>query len=1265
MSVRAPASRSRASVEGPSDRFAVQALGDAPPMERPVPLPVPLPLPLRLSPFVPRPRVRSISANVGFGSIAAALAFGLALSLSTTARGQVGPEESARLMKPAPGLKATLFAAEPMVINPTNIDVDSRGRVWVTEGLNYRLYRNEKGEIERRGDSDYIKILEDTNGDGKADKVTIFADRIYPVPMGIAVEERYDGDGKYVGCKVYVGNSPDILVLEDTNGDDKADKRYPLLTGFGGIDSDHGVHGMFLGLDGKLYFTHGDGCCSVQPDKSQITQNFNVLDKSGRRVVSDQLANTLRVNRDGTQFEILADRQRNNYEVALNSFGNAFVSDNDDDGNRGCRILWIMEGGKYGYRTPGSPRHWGEDVPGNVPKLVGTGNGSPCGVAVYEGDLFGPSLKGTILEAEAGTRQINMFPLSREGAAFRTSYEVLLSSDDPWFRPVDMAAAPDGSLFVADWYDAGVGGHAFRDQTTGRIYRVAPENHEPKAVVHDFGTVEGLLRALRSPTIATQDAARRGLIERGQDACGSLAEVFLKDADPIQRARALWVWAGIDGVEVALQALADDDARIREQGIRMLGRDVSRVGDVTLPEGASPAPLAASAHLESLIPMASDPDPGVRRELILALRDVETEKVGPALLTLTRLWDGADRWYLEALGLALQKREPSFLAKLFDGNLFGDLDLDWNGNAANLALPPYFPIDRNEAYISAGEPSPPATALSKTLGLAWRLPRPEAAPILARVLANAASADLRERALEILASVPDPSVVDRIAAIALDSNEEDRTRLVLGVLTRKIGAEWAAARGNPSVGRLAERALETPALRVAGLRLVAALGDVRYGPALTGLLKDADPEVREAAVETIARVRPEGARETIERLIAEAKGRGGSDPLSEAAVRALPRFGDVRERLDGLIGDEEYPVGVRRQALKTLATSREGADRVIELARTEELPADLRKDAAALLYGHPDGEVRNRASRALPPLTGAAGRPLPPIQELLRREGNPERGREVFASANGQQACATCHRVRGRGNWIGPDLSTIGAKYGKDELIRSIVNPNDAIGYNYRTHVVALKDGQVVSGLPFEETATELVLKTADNRKIAIALDEIEERTLSDVSLMPEGLAETMDDGQLVDLVAYLATLRRPVSVVGLAEVAAGSVDPETGRGADGSALAWRRATADAESRIALPGSGSPATMRVPIVSPIPQSARIVLDAAPGAEVRAWLDGRPLAIDDEATVELPAGRSELLVETRGGSSASIAAAIVSDKPVEFQPGPVADAGGDR
>src|SRR3982750_1188487 len=115
--------------------------------------------------------------------VAMLIVWALALVWSHPAVAQVKPEESAKMLKPADGLEATLWASEPMVVNPTTIDVDSRGRVWVTEGLNYRLTRGGNRQFHRIPDADKIKILEDTDHDGKSDKVTVFADRIFPVPM--------------------------------------------------------------------------------------------------------------------------------------------------------------------------------------------------------------------------------------------------------------------------------------------------------------------------------------------------------------------------------------------------------------------------------------------------------------------------------------------------------------------------------------------------------------------------------------------------------------------------------------------------------------------------------------------------------------------------------------------------------------------------------------------------------------------------------------------------------------------------------------------------------------------------------------------------------------------------------------------------------------------------------------------------------------------------------------------------------------------------
>ncbi len=170
--------------------------------------------------------------------------------LASTARAQLAPADSFALLHPSDGFEVELWASEPDVNNPTSVDVDSRGRVWIAEGQNYRLWHNR--HLKRAAGTDRIKIVEDADGDGRADRVTVFAENVFPVPMGIAIEELYDERGDYTGCRLYVGNSPDVLVLEDTDGDDRADRRFPLLTGFGGIDSDHGVHGMTLALDGRL-----------------------------------------------------------------------------------------------------------------------------------------------------------------------------------------------------------------------------------------------------------------------------------------------------------------------------------------------------------------------------------------------------------------------------------------------------------------------------------------------------------------------------------------------------------------------------------------------------------------------------------------------------------------------------------------------------------------------------------------------------------------------------------------------------------------------------------------------------------------------------------------------------------------------------------------------------------------------------------------------------------------------------------------------------
>ena len=243
-----------------------------------------------------------------------------------------------------PGLKATLFASEPQILSPTNIDVDHRGRVWVCEVVNYRAHaRNNK-----RPQGDRILILEDTNGDGKADTQKVYYQgRDVDAALGICV----------LGNRVIVTCAPNVIVFTDEDGDDKPDSRELLFTQAGRPQDDHSTHSFVFGPDGKLYWNMGNNGGFVHDANGKLivdTAGNHVLDR--RQLGRFKDARTpywggmiFRCNPNGSEFEVLGHNFRNNYEVAVDSFGNVWQSDNDDDGNYGVRINYVLEGGNYGY----------------------------------------------------------------------------------------------------------------------------------------------------------------------------------------------------------------------------------------------------------------------------------------------------------------------------------------------------------------------------------------------------------------------------------------------------------------------------------------------------------------------------------------------------------------------------------------------------------------------------------------------------------------------------------------------------------------------------------------------------------------------------------------------------------------------------------------------------------------------------------------------------------------------------------------------------
>jgi putative membrane-bound dehydrogenase-like protein len=616
-----------------------------------------------------------------------------------------GPEAAAaevKKMKVPEGLEATLFASEPMVVNPSDMDIDEQGRIWITEGANYRLTMHKDWGLIRPG-GDRIVILEDSNRDGKADKETVFyQDMTVNTALGICV----------LGNQAIVSSSPWVFVLTDTDGDSKADRRELLFEDTSKGDHDHCMHAFVFGPDGKLYFNFGNEVKELRRPKGGLMslplngpvpahESEPVIDLAGNRVKTDgkpyRQGMAFRCNLDGTDVESVGWNFRNNYELAVDSFGTIWQSDNDDDGNRGVRINYVMEFGNYGYtdeitgaswgqgwkkaQAKGASEeqkpsyHWYQNDPGVIPNLLQTGNGSPTGIAIYEGKLLPQVFRNQMIHCDAGPRVVRAYPVTPAGAGYKATVEELLTSPDSWYRPSDVCVGPDGAVYIADWHDAGVGGHNMADRKletmTGRIYRVAPKGHKPTVAKINLKSPAGCVAALQSPNQATRYLAWTTLNEIQAKGEKELLKLWKSDDDRM-RARALHLLARIKGrgTRYVEAALADPNPDLRILGLRT----------------ARALKLDVIPYLRQL---ASDPSAQVRRECAIALRGHKSEEAPKLWTTLATQHDGQDRWYLEALGLAMDKQEDKFfdawLAKVGEGwNTPAGRDIVWRSRASKV-----------------------------------------------------------------------------------------------------------------------------------------------------------------------------------------------------------------------------------------------------------------------------------------------------------------------------------------------------------------------------------------------------------------------------------------------------------------------------------------------------------------------------------------------------------------------------------------------------
>ena len=1005
---------------------------------------------------------------------------GLVAITAGVQRSPVSPARPASLdsLDVADGLTPTLVAEAPTLTNPTNIDVDARGRIWLLEGFNYRKFKPKP----LRAAGDRIVILEDTTGDGVADKSTVFYQGTdIDAAMGIVV----------LGNRVIVSAYKNIFVFTDTNGDDKPDKKEVLFTSVG-EDHDHSVHAFVFGADGRLYFNGGNETGALMDPAGKV-----LVDRAGNRVEQKrapyQDGMVFRLEPDGTGIEVLGNNFRNPYELAVDAFGTVWQSDNDDDGNRSTRLNYVMEGGNFGFkdemtgagwrtrRTGMSaeiPRqHWHSDDPGAMPNVRINGAGSPSGIAVYEGTLLPRQFWHTLLHADAGTAEVRAYPIRADGAGYAADViPIVRGPRDRMFRPVDVASAPDGSIIIADWYDAGVGGHNMSDQSQGRIIRIAPPGVRYTVPALDLTTPDGAVRALRSPNHATRYLgyeALHGMRGRAEDALVAM----YRGADQWDRARSLWLLARIPerGAYHIDAAVRDTNPDIRIVALRAARRI-----------GADVLPIA-----ERLV---RDPSSAVRREVAISLRHNESPRAAALWAELALQHDGRDRWYLEALGVSADRQWDRF---------FGA----W--------------LDR------AGDGVSNAAARD----IVWRSRSPRALPLLERLASDVSvpaterlrylraldfhDAEARQRSL--LAVLPsERSLPPVIPSEARSAKSRDLHLMTLAILTQ---LDARLAKGNPAVQSALTRTLASTRGTTQYVELTEKYG-ARDQP--DELIRLALEKPNETAGSEAARVALAwGGAPRFAALV------HGQDEVSTR--RALAVLGrnftpQVDSIVVGVVLDTKRSVALRRWAVQTMGNGSAATQRLLRLVQAGQLPNELKPAAAGVLFSA-NAAVRDSAAKYLipPAITTADGKTLPSLGLLAARTGEAAAGRAVF-----QRACAACHVAQGAGVDFGPNLTEIGDKLPKSGLYMAILDPSAGVAFGYEGYNVRTRDGQQHLGYIASETADELVVRMIGGIDRRVAKRTVVERKRLDGSLMPQGLERAMTEGELVNLVEYLSMLRRP-----------------------------------------------------------------------------------------------------------------------------------------
>jgi quinoprotein glucose dehydrogenase len=1050
------------------------------------------------------------------------------------------------------GVEARLWAAEPMLANPVSFCFDERGRCyvaetfrlhhgvpdnrdhpeWVDDDLASRTVEDRVALLHKylgdrfhefETEHERVRLIEDTRGAGKADRATVFADGFKDAEAGLGAGLLARHGNVYYTCV------PDLWLMKDTKGKGKADVRQSLAHGFGVhvCFFGHDLHGLRMGPDGRLYFSVGD-------------RGLNVTTKEGKRLFNPDSGAVLRCEPDGSNLEVVATGLRNPQELAFDARGNLFTVDNNSDSGDRCRLVYVVPGGDSGWRTG---YQYGSDLgdrgPFNAEKVWGLGDPDqpayivpplahlttgPAGLVYNPGAVALPSDYADHFfvcdfQGASSRSAVWSFAVKPKGAAFEaTDVREFLKG----MLPTDCDFGPDGGFYVSDWV------HGWALTGKGRIYRFAdteaaknPEVGEVKKLLaegFDDKSFGDLIRLLYHPDMRVRQEAQFALVGKGHEAVPVLADTAEESADPPVRLHAVWGLGQLarggeaEATAALVKLLKHHHADVREQAARALADSRTAPAAPLLPllrDGSPRARFFAAVALAG-----AKPDREAIQAVVAMLRengdgDAYLRHAGALALAAT-----GDRAALAAaakdesapvrlaVAVALRRLRAPEVA-----DLLTDADPRVATEAARATYDEPIPEAMPRLADQLGRPKQPEFLLWRALGANFLLGKSDNATAL---VAFAARTDvpeaLRVEAVKLLGAWASPGRRDRITGVTQDLGAREAAPAAEALRARldallagpdAVLAEAAGAAGRlgikevaPQMLALASDTKRAPGSRVAALQALAVFRDDNTTRATRMALDDADPRVRAEGRRLLAKADPTAAVASLEKALAD-----GTLVEKQSALAVLGEM-----------------TGPGADALLE-----KGLDRLLAKDYPAELQLDL-LDAAASRKSGKVWEKRKRYEDGLP-----KDDPLAEFGPALAG-GDAEAGRRIFLYKT-EAACLRCHKVKGEGGDVGPDLAGIGGKQSRQYLLESIVVPGKEIAKGYESVVLALKNGTVVSGIVKGEDGKEVRVQTADGKVVAVPIAKIDERDPGK-SAMPDDVVRHLTKRELRDVVEFLAGLK-------------------------------------------------------------------------------------------------------------------------------------------